>query len=300
MSHTEQPRYFFAVLMIVASSCLWALIEALGLYFMSDHSPYQTIWVRYGAHLLFMVVAFGPRHKFELIRTSRFKLQMFRSFLMIGMPFFYVTAVINHVSTKNLYSVFWLSPLLVMGLAVLILREKISLNRWIATIIAFVGVLVLLHPDRNILSLKSLLPFAMAFCFSLYRVLTRALRTDSTMANLFYTAFGVWVVLAFLTPLFWTPLDLKTALPMIVIGVLGYFGLYMIDKAYEAAPASVLAPFIYVEPLWGVLFSFVLLHESPAGSLLLGLPIIIGAGLYLLYADTHRPQSQLLATPSRG
>lgn len=298
MSHSEQPRYFYGVFMIIASSFVWALIEALGIHFISDHSPYQTIWVRYGAHLLFMLVVLGPRYKTQLVRTSRFKLQIFRSLLMVGMPFFYITAVFNHMESKNLYSVFWVSPLLVMGLAALILGEHIRLNRWIAALVAFIGVLIMLHPDKSILSLQSLLPFAMAFCFSLYRVLTRALRTDNTFANLFYTAFGVWVVLAFLTPLFWTPLDLATALPMILIGILGYFGLYMIDKAYEAAPASVLAPFIYVEPIWGVLFSFLILHESPAGSLLLSLPIIIGAGIYLIYTDTRRPQSLVLATPS--
>ncbi|MBZ0285290.1 MAG: DMT family transporter [Anaerolineae bacterium] len=297
MSHSEQPRYFYGVFMIVASSCVWALIEALGLYFISDHSPYQTIWVRYGAHLLFMFVALGPRYKTQLVRTNRLRLQIFRSLLMVGMPFFYITAIFNHMPSKDLYSVFWLSPLMVMGLAVLILGERVRLNRWIAALVAFAGVLIMLHPDRGVLSLQALLPFGMAFCFSLYRVLTRALRTENTFANLFYTAFGVWVVLSFLAPLFWAPLDLNTAIPMIVIGIIGYFGLYMIDKAYEAAPASVLAPFIYIEPIWGALFSFLLLHESPAGSLLLSLPIIIGAGLYLLYTDTRHPQAQLLATP---
>lgn len=293
--HDDKIHYVRGVLLIIASSFLWALVETLGYFIPGTNSPYQTILVRYGAHLLFMVVVLGPRYKGGLVRTNRLPLQIFRSMLMVGMPFFYITAVLGyHMPLKDLHAIFWLSPLLVMGLGALILRERTGWTRWLLATIAFVGVLIVLHPDRGALSFQGLLAFGMAFCFSLYRVLTRALRTESTIANLFYTAFGVFVVLLVLAPTFWTELKPEHLVPMVAIGLLGYLALYLVDKAYESAPVSLLAPFIYIEPLIAVVLNFMFLHELPVGSLIIGVPIVLLAGVYLFFTDNRAQHQQNL------
>lgn len=294
-----QPRYFYALGLLLLSSVLWASVEVLGEFLPPDTSPYQTVWMRYFTHLLFMMAVFGPRFRTRLVRTSRLKLQLFRSLLMLGMPFFYIQALLSaQMTLKNVNAIFWVAPLLVIGLAVLILREPVGPNRWWATLIAFVGALILLRPDRGILTLNALLPLGMAFCFSLYRVLTRELRTENSITNLFYTAFGVFVPLTLLIPLFWQPLTLEKLLPMVTIGLVGFAALFFVDKAYEAAPASVLAPFIYSELICYVVLRLFLGHHLPLGSSLLGAAILFCACLYLVYSDTRNmPRHAPLPVP---
>ncbi|MBL8163038.1 MAG: DMT family transporter [Anaerolineae bacterium] len=286
--HLTRSRYFYALGLLLLSSLLWASVEVLGELLPPGTSPYQTVWMRYFTHLLFMLVVFGPRFRTRLVRTSRLKLQLFRSLLMLGMPFFYIQAILSaHMTLKNVNAIFWIAPLLVIGLAVFILREPVSPNRWFATLIACGGAMILLRPDRGIITINALLPLGMALCFSLYRVLTRELRTDNSITNLFYTAFGVFFPLTLLIPLFWQSLTLETLMPMVTIGLVGFAALFFVDKAYEAAPASVLAPFIYSELICYVVLRLFLGHYLPLGSSLLGATILFAACLYLVYSDTR-------------
>ena len=90
-----------------------------------------------------------------------------------------------------------------------------------------------------------LLPLGMGFCFALYNVLTREMRTERTSANLFHTALWVFIALSFVMPSVWHTPSLKAALAMIGIGVWGFVLLLFLDRALAWAPASLVAPFIY-------------------------------------------------------
>jgi drug/metabolite transporter (DMT)-like permease len=155
---------------MVASSVLWTLIEALGRHVPRGYSPYQTVWVRYMAHLLFMLAVLGPRHGIGLLRTQRPMLQVCRSLLMLGM----------------------------------------------------------------------------AACFSVYVVMTRAMRDETTMANLFYTGLCVLAPLSLGLPAFWLGLRGRAAMAMGAIDLVGLAGLLALDRALHLAPASVVVPVAFL------------------------------------------------------
>jgi drug/metabolite transporter (DMT)-like permease len=172
--------------------------------------------------------------------------------------------------------------------------------RWIVAVVAFIGVVILMRPDRDVISLHALLPLGMAFCFALYNVLTRVLRSENTIVNLFYTAFGVFVVMTFMTPLFWQPLTLARLWPMVVIGLTGYIGLWALDKAYAAAEPAMLAPYIFTSTIWSVALNFILFHQLPTGWWLPGILIVLGSMGYLLYSDMRTKQGSMVVSPKQG
>src|SRR4029453_2184019 len=108
----------YASLWMSLSIALWALMEFLGRVIPAGYSPYQTVWVRYATHLLFMMTVWGPRYKTSLIRTPHWGMQIVRALLMLGMPFFFITAIYR-MPLDDALAVFWISPLLVMGFALL-------------------------------------------------------------------------------------------------------------------------------------------------------------------------------------
>jgi drug/metabolite transporter (DMT)-like permease len=95
-----------------------------------------------------------------------------------------------------------------------------------------------------------LLPLGMGFCFALYNVLTREMRTERTSANLFHTALWVFIALSFVMPGLAYPFP-ESGVAMIGIGVWGFVLLLFLDRALAWAPASLVAPFIYTQCIWG-------------------------------------------------
>lgn len=235
------------MLLMGAFAALWALVEALAAGVLRDYSPYQVVWTRYGVHLALMLALFGWRDAPALWRTRRPGLQFGRSMLMVGMPASWVVASQLGVPPSTLLAVFWLSPLLVLLLARVLLRERVAAPLWAAAAGGYVGALLLYRGAGAAPSAAWLSPLAMALCLSLYIVLTRALRDEATRTNLFYTALGVFVVLTPAMPEIWrTPQPMDLAV-MIAVGVLGTVTLYALDRAAHEAPVAITAPFVYVQ-----------------------------------------------------
>ena len=122
-----------------------------------------------------------------------------------------------------------------------------------------------------------LLPLGMGFCFALYNVLTREMRTERTSANLFHTALWVFIALSFVMPSVWHTPSLKAALAMIGIGVWGFVLLLFLDRALAWAPASLVAPFIYTRCIWGDALELIRRRFHPGLHELLGSILIMGS-----------------------
>ncbi|HLF25327.1 MAG TPA: DMT family transporter [Anaerolineae bacterium] len=288
------------ILLWCASVLLWAAIEVLGGLAPIDYSAYQIVWMRYATHLLFMLLILGPRRRTRLVRTHHLKLQVARGLLMLGMPVAFIVAA-GLMPVNDAWAVFWITPLLTMLLAALVLRERIHPALWIAALAGFAGTLIVEYPDRALLTPALLLPLVMALCFSLYLVMTRLLRDDGTLTNLFYTAACVLIPLSAGLPLFWRALTLPGLAIMAAIGLLGYVVLYLLDKAIEAAPVSVIAPFTYIQPIGVLVLIDLITHSAPAPLKILGVLIIAGGiACAIIWVVRPHAHSRTIATPTRG
>lgn len=274
----------YAILLMGLSVFLWAVMEMMGSLLPSTYSPYQTVWMRYATHLLFMLAVLGPRYRGRLVQTPRLGMQLLRSLLMLGMPIFFITALYHMPATEAL-TIFWVAPLIALGLSSVLLAERTSRLRWLVSLASFVGVLLILRPAGNLWHWSLVLPLGMAFCFSLYQVMTRMMQDEDTLASLFYTALGVFILLSFGLPFFWQPLTLSSGLVMMAIGLLGFLGLFTLDRSLELAPVSAVAPFAYTQPIWMSGFSSVLIGHTPGRAAMLGIVIIISSGIFLIIKD---------------
>ncbi|WP_439608602.1 DMT family transporter [Hydrogenophaga sp.] len=280
-----------AMLLMLGFVTLWALIEAMAAHVLRRYSPYQVVWTRYAVHLLLMLLVWGWRQPATLWRTGRPVFQLARSLLMLGMPASWIIGTQLGVQGNTLMAIFWLSPLFIVVLSHLFLRERASAPVWAATGIACLGALLMHEPGALSPPGLLLFPFGMALCFSLYVVMTRSLRSETTRTNLFYTALGVFLVLTPFMPAVWQAPQSRDLLVMVGIGVLGYATLYLLDRMAAAAPLSVSAPFAYLQ----VAFTVVLLagmghHDMSIRRIALGLVLIGGAALFVWMRE---PQLQV-------
>lgn len=245
----------YGLLLMLAVSFIWAVMDVVLDHIGGAYSLYQVVWVRYATHLLFILLVFGPQHGVRLVYTRRLPLQLLRGVMMFIIPVSYIVAT-RYIEPKNILFIFWLAPLITLILSVLFWRENASLLYWLAALGGLIAMVFILHPNRPMAVIGILLSLVMAVSFSLYLLLTRVLKDEPTLTNLFYTAISVLVPLSFGLFAFWQPLTLRSGLLMAVIGLFGFWMLWAMDKALEMASPVVVAPILFAQPLWLILLIY--------------------------------------------
>ena len=253
---TKLDSFHMGILLICLASFVWALTEIIIQHIPGGYSLYQVVWVRYATHILFMLLVFAPRYGMKLVTTRRLGLQLLRAVMMLIMPVSFILAV-NHMSVGNIFTLFWLSPLMIIVLSWVLLKEKVSWVYYLISVIGLVGIAILSHPNRSFDITGVILSLAMGLSFSLYLVMTRMLRDEPILTSLFYTAVGVLVPLSARLSTFWKPLTLHSGLLMALVGLLGFVLLWLLDKGLEMISSAVSAPYLYSEMFWLIILRLI-------------------------------------------
>jgi drug/metabolite transporter (DMT)-like permease len=243
------------------------------------------VFTRYAVHLAVMLAVWGWREPSTLWRTRRPVYQLARSLLMLSMPASWIVAAQQGVEPATVLSIFWLSPLLILGFARVVLGERPSPALWIATAVASAGVVVLLEPGSMPSAKLVVFPIGMAVSFSLYVAMTRSLRDETTRANLFYTALGVALVLSFAMPRLWVTPSAHDLLVMSGVGVLGLLALWALDRMAAAAPVSTSAPFACLQVAFAIAFDWGVRREHPNLRSAVALSLVAIAAAYVMVRE---------------
>src|SRR5690606_1474002 len=239
----------------------------------------QILWVRF-LSLFAVSGTLALRQGSGGLITRRFWLQSLRSLMLvieIGLFIWSITVL----PLANAHAILAIAPLLVTALSVPLLGETVGVRRWTAVGIAFVGMLIILRPGFGAMHPMALVALACACMWSLYQVLTRVVsRTDPPLTTLFYTALIGAIVLTLIGPFYWTPPDARGWALFALVAILGASGHFLLIKALQLAPASVLQPYAYTVLVWATLVGFVVFGNLPDGFTVAGALIIVASGLY--------------------
>ena len=145
------------------------------------------------------------------------------------------------------------------------------------------GVLLVIRPGIGIVHWAVILPLLAALFYATLQIITRVLgQQDNGLTTLFYTCVCGLVFSSVMAALFWqTPTPVQWLLLM-WLGFVGAVGHFFMIKAFERAPASLLASFDYTTLVWATLYGFFLFGDLPDGWTILGAAIIVSSGLYLV------------------
>jgi drug/metabolite transporter (DMT)-like permease len=180
-----------------------------------------------------------------------------------------------------------MAPLLVALLAGPLLGEWVGWRRLIAVFTGFIGVLIVVHPGVGELHPAFLFAFGSMLAYAFFMLLTRFLAGhDAPLVMLFYSVLPGALILAPFAIWQWVwPQTLGQWLILGMLGVLGGTGHYLFIHAYRLAPASSVAPFIYMQLLTMVMFGFAVFGDLPDGWTLVGAGVIVASGIYLLHRE---------------
>ena len=275
------------ILLMISAIFLFGIMDTVVKVLTQDYEVLQVVWARFTFHALIFLVVFSGMRMRDLFATRRPGLQIARSFLLMIATMFFFTAL-SHLPLADAISIGFVSPLLVTAFAIPILGEKVGIRRWAAILVGFAGVLVIIRPGLGVMHWAAVLPLGMATCFAMYQILTRiAGRTeDARTSQVWASAVGV-VVLSCIAPFVWTPPTLAGWALMAAAGLCGGLGHYILIKAYEIAPASILSPFVYTQLIWMIIAGYIIFGDFPDVWTLTGGMIVIASGLYIFHREAR-------------
>ncbi len=180
------------------------------------------------------------------------------------------------------------APLFITALSVPVLGERVGVHRWIAVVVGFVGMLVIVRPGSDSFRSEAFLVLSAALFFALAVLYTRKISaTESNLAILTYTSIVILVATAPFAAMTWRAPEQMDVLLLLFVGLLGSFGQFMMIVAYRNAPAAVNAPMDYTALIWTSILGWLIWHETPDWGVWLGAAIIVCAGLYIVNRETR-------------
>ena len=276
------------IVLMLCGTALFGCGESVVKLLTRHYDTVQIVWGRYVFHAVVFLAIFARSGIAAQMRTARPWLQFSRSaILLLGTLLFF--GALRYLALADAVAINFFAPLLVTAFSIPILGERVGIRRWIAILVGFAGVMVIIRPGLGVMHWAAILPLGTAVCYALYQVLTRiAGRTDHARTSLFWSAAVGTVVMSAIVPFSWTAPDALGWAMMAATGCVFGFGHYLLIKGLERAPASVLAPFIYSQLIWAVTLGFLVFGDFPDGFSILGALIVTGSGLYVWHRETRR------------
>ncbi len=180
------------------------------------------------------------------------------------------------------------SPLFVTLMAVPFLGEEVGWRRWVAILVGFAGVMIILQPSGGVLSWGAAWALMGALGYATLLVVLRIQgRTMTSLSSAFWLNFMNVIVLAPVMPFVWTTPSPTTFGLLMLLGMVGGLGQTALAQSVRLAPASVVAPFDYTYLMWATLLGWLVFDTLPLESTLWGMPVVAASGLYLLHRESR-------------
>ncbi len=185
----------------------------------------------------------------------------------------------------------FIAPILTALLSKPLLGEHVRSAVWIASVIALVGVAMVLRPNLLTLGWQAVLPLGAALFFSLTVIANRASAgTGSAFSMQAYMAmFAAPVLVLFAVGGYfsgieqlkfgWPPIDVVAK--CVTVAVTASTAHYLVYLGTTKAGAATIAPMTYVQLLVAIILGWFVFGDAPDAMTLAGAAVIVLGGLYL-------------------
>jgi len=194
-----------------------------------------------------------------------------------------------HIPFADVYAIGFTTPLFVTLLSVLVLREDVALRRWILLFISFLGVVLVIRPGLRALEMGHYIMMVAAFLGAITTTVLRHIAPNERRISLvgiqvLYSGIfnGILMLPGFVIP------SLEQLAILFGIGILGGAGGLLLIQASRQIPANLIAPVQYSQLIWAILFGALFFGEYPDWVTIVGMLIVVGAGLLNVLSERPR------------
>ena len=315
MSFNNNPK---GILFILTGMALFSIQDSLIKYIFEDTALYELYFGRTLTALILLALYLKITSQKLVMKTYYPLLTTVRVIcFFFGFSFFYISLTYMSLAMAN--ALFFSSPFFISILAIVFLGEKVGIRRWLAIIVGFLGVYIVLNPNFENFDYTKLAPVACALFYAISMTITKITSDKdsvySQMFHLYIGAIGISIIffiftgkgqfntfsdptLQFILREWFT--NPTYSWPFIIImGLVASLSFYFVFSAYSIASPSVVSLFEYSLIIWAIIIGYLLFNDIPTARTFIGVALIIGAGVYIYIREKAKDQMVASNTPNR-
>ena len=267
----------------------------------------------------FIILVFLKLLKKPIIFKTHYPFLTFARIILFffGFSSFYVSLTIMPLATAT--ALFFVTPFLITIFAKFILKDQIGPRRWLAVIVGFIGVYIILDPNFDNFDYLSLTPILCAFCYSLSMIIIKKTsEKDDVYSQMFQFYIGAIIISTmfyffigdgqyntinnpaaqFIFREWFNNLEFSLVY-MIILGFTAAVAFLLVFSAYRIASPAVVSPFEYSILVWSSLSGWFFFDEIPTLNTIFGMFLIVFGGIYIFIREKAQDQSIVTEKPLR-
>lgn len=281
------PGNFRGIIWLSLGAFLFAVVDVFVKSLGGRFDPLQISFFRYGLGLVFLAPVFLSL-RVSGLRTNRMPLHLLRMSLAF-MAQLGIFVTVMHMPLADATAFMFSKPLFTTLIAVIVLAEVVTRQRWLATVIGFLGVLILVRPGAGAVDPFAFIAIGSALTFATANVLIRKLSTtEPTRRILFYYHIGGTILFSVPAAWVWTnPIGIEW---LKLVGIAGFttLGMFCFLRAFTVGEANAVGPAENLRLIYAALFGYFIFAEIPSIWTAVGAAVIVGSTYYIARAEARR------------
>ena len=306
------------IILILVAMLIFAVQDSLMKYIYNYVALYEVYLFRTIVSFTLIIVYLKILKKPIIFKTHYPLLTFCRVILFFfGFSSFYIALTVMPLATAT--ALFFVTPFLITIFAKFILKDQIGPRRWMAVIVGFIGVYIILDPNFDDFDYFSLSPILCAFCYSLSMIIIKKTsKKDNVYQQMFQFYIGAMIIsiifyffigdgrydtvdnpaAQFIFREWFSNLEFSL-IYMIILGFTAAAAFLLIFSAYRIASPAVVSPFEYSILVWSTLSGWIFFNEVPKINTMIGMCLIVGGGIYIFIREKAQEQSIATEKPLR-
>ena len=309
---------FKAIIYVLLGMTVFAIQDTFIKLILHNTNLYLIYFVRSTIGLTVIIIYLKYKKIDIVFRTNYLTLTVIRTIVFFfGFSLYYFS--LSKLSLPIAVTLFFVSPFFTSIFSMIIIGEKVGIRRWLAIIIGFLGVYLVMNPDFKNFNIYSLFPVICAICYS-FTIIVHKKTSDKD--NVFSQIIHIYIsamIFSFIIKLFilnfnfdsstineyhsllieWKINNISSFFMLIGIGFTGVIGFFCLFTAYNTGSPSVIAPFEYILIVWALIIGWFLWSETLTIKGIVGLILIILAGIYTFLRESKLNKEISIDKPLR-
>jgi len=282
-----QNNVLFGITLMVITTFMFSSMDGVSRYLAEKNNVFTLVTMRYWFIAFVMIVTclFIKNRVSDILNTKQPYIQFSRGVILSlnNCLVVYTFTLLGLVETHAIIACY---PLIVAGLSVPFLGERFGWRRWMAIFTGFIGVIIILRPNTNVITEGSIFAIIGAIMFAVYLILTRYVsRSDTAITSFFWTGIGGTVTMSIISLFIWDNILKEDYLWLLLMCILSAGSHFMMVKTLEVAEASVVQPFSYLQLVFGSIIGVTIFSESIDLMIIVGALVVIGSGLFTTWRE---------------
>ncbi len=239
----------------------------------------MALWFRYAFQAVATTAAVLPRQGLRMLRTAHPKFQVLRGLLLLSsslLAFF----SLRFMPVGEFTAIVMITPLVITLLAAYALGERVTPLRWLLVLGGFVGTMVIIRPGSEAFDWKLLLPLGLVATNASFQLLTSKLaRTEAPLTTHLYTGWVGTLMASLPLPFVWMHIESwQIWAGLLLMGLMGTVGHFLLILGYSRAPAATLTPYLYGQIGFAMLGGWLAFSHVPDRWAMLGMALVAFCG----------------------